>query len=360
MANTQVLTSPAEPTAQGIIKTWARKPDPSLIKTIDFSDFLSGDEKRVKFCLSELHEACVEHGFFQIINHPVSLETQKAILKASADFFTLPREEKAKLDQRQNDHNRGYQTLLSQKYKEEDTAPDLKEGYYVGPELSWDHPQVVAGKFAHGPNYWPESLGQDFQDVCMDYLEQLNFLSVEVLRAVSMSVDGNVEETNEFIKHFTEGPITYFKMNHYPKPPRMDDIGQKGHGEHKDFGFVTLLLQDGNPGLEVWDAPSESWIDVPPTEGAFVVNLGNLLERWTNSKYLSNVHRVLNFSGTDRHSIAHLYHGNPDYMIEAKKSCYDPAVGPEFGPIRIEDFVRGKYDEVYARAGVIPTEHKAH
>jgi isopenicillin N synthase-like dioxygenase len=304
-------------------KVSAKIPDPGTIATIDFSDFLCGDETRKEKCLSNIREACITHGFFQIINHTVPLDLQKKIIQASRDFFNLPMEEKMKLDQSQNDHNRGYQKLLSQKYKKEDTAPDLKEGYDVGPDLPWDHPSVIAKQFAHGPNLWPETLGQDFQDVCMEYLDKVNFLAVEVLRAVALALDGD----DSFIEEFTTNPICYYKFNHYPKP-ETTDIGQKGisiqnawqqrnssgkltqagHGEHKDFGFATLLLQDENPGLEVWEESQQEWIQVPVTEGAFVVNFGNLLQRWSNDIYLSNIHRVVNHSGNDRHSIAHLYH----------------------------------------------------
>ena len=219
----RAFSRPKLPTLKSKIS--AARPKPGQIPVVDFSDFLSGDETRVNKCLDVIRDACMEHGFFQITNHGIARETQLELVKAGRDFFALSSEEKMKLDQSQNNHNRGYQTLLAQKYEATDTAPDLKEGFYVGPELPWEHPAVVAGKFAHGPNYWPEPLGKPFQETCMDYLNQITDLSKEVLRAVALSLD---EDNDEFFEEFLKDPITYFKMNHYPKPPTTNDIGQKG------------------------------------------------------------------------------------------------------------------------------------
>lgn len=118
---------------------------------IDFSDFLSGDETRMKHCAEQIGQACRTQGFFQIVNHPIPLSLQKEMFKIAKEFFELPLEEKMKLDKSKNEYNRGYEVMYGQMI-EEKTKPDLKEGYYVSRDLPMDHPQVIAKKFAHGPN----------------------------------------------------------------------------------------------------------------------------------------------------------------------------------------------------------------
>lgn len=169
---------------------------------------------------------------------------------------------------------------------EADTKPDLKEGYYVSRDLPLDYPQVVAKKFAHGPNIWPTTLGAHFRETCMDYLERVTNLTEQVMQAIAVSLGYDVNYFDEFCHE----PMAFYKLLHYP--PQREDAHklQRGIGAHRDFGVITLLLQGDIPGLEVWDAEAEDWYPAPPVEGAYVVNLGNLFEQWSNDKYISNVH----------------------------------------------------------------------
>ncbi|KAL1967382.1 hypothetical protein VTN77DRAFT_3167 [Rasamsonia byssochlamydoides] len=320
---------------------------------IDFGDFLSGKPELVAKCLAKVRQACITQGFFQIINHPISLDLQKEILQAARKFFNLPLSEKMKTDKSQNNYNRGYEVIGSQKF-EVNAKPDLKEGYYISRDLPLSHPQVLASKFAHGPNLWPEPLGQPFKQTCMNYLNLLLDLTKEVLRAVILSLDNDTTDLDEFC---TE-PMCFFKMNHYPKPPNPSDDTQKSHGAHRDFGVITLLLQDDVPGLEVWDEPTQQWVLVPPVEGAYVVNIGNLFQQWTNDRYLSNLHRVTK-PPQERYSIAFLFHGNPDFLIKCRDSCRSSPEDEKYEPVTVEDYVRSKYKEVYARGGVYRIEDKA-
>lgn len=186
---------------------------------------------------------------------------------------------------------------------EKDTKPDLKEGYYVAKDLPWDHPQVVSKKFAHGPNLWPESLGPDFRDTCIDYFDRITALTEQVLRVIGVALGYDTH----FFDEFCHEPMAFYKLLHYPPQPQNAHQLQRGIEAHRDFGVITLLLQGDVSGLEVWDSEIKGWYPVPPVEGAYVVNLGNLFEQWTNDQYVSNVHRVINHSGTDRYSIPFNY-----------------------------------------------------
>lgn len=123
-----------------------------------------------------------------------------------------------------------------------------------------------------------------------------------------------------------------------------------GIGAHTDFGGVTLLLQDDVGGLQVFDAPSMSWINVKPTPGAFVVNLGNVMMRWSNDTYVSNLHRVINQSGRERYSIPFFYSGNPDFVIDCLPGCEDARGESKYAPIKVEDWIFGRHTNTFREA----------
>ncbi|KAI9837665.1 MAG: hypothetical protein M1837_002925 [Sclerophora amabilis] len=337
---------------------------------IDFADFLSGQPDRVQKCAQQVRHACMTQGFFQIVNHQLPAELQKEMFRLSKEFFALPSEEKMKLDKSQNDYNRGYEVMYGQmiegvsrpiiievhsNHASASTKPDLKEGYYVSRDLPLDHPQVVSKKFACGPNIWPESLGPHFRVTMMDYLERIIKLTEQVMQVIAVSLGYEQNYFDEFCKD----PMAFYKLLHYP--PQAEDAHhlQRGIGAHRDFGVITLLLQGDVSGLEVWDDEAKDWYSAPPVEGAYVVNLGNLFEQWSNNKYISNVHRVINKAGVDRYSIPFNYNGNPDFIIRCIEACRDKEAGELYAPISVEDYVRQKYKDVYGRVGIYSVSEKA-
>jgi isopenicillin N synthase-like dioxygenase len=120
-----------------------------------------------------------------------------------------------------------------------------------------------------------------------------------------------------------------------------------GIGAHTDFGAVTLLLQDAVGGLQVFDAPTETWIDVVPVQGALVVNLGNLMMRWLNDRYMSNLHRVINTSGRERYSVPFFFSGNPDFLVKCLPTCVDEKGEAKYGPVSVGQWMQGRYADTY-------------
>ncbi|KAF5523053.1 2-oxoglutarate-Fe(II) type oxidoreductase hxnY [Colletotrichum aenigma] len=322
---------------------------PLEIPIIDFSAFYSEDPAEKQKVVDQVRDSCLYNGFFQIIGHSVPLQQQKAVMENAKKLFSLPLEEKQKVAKENNSWNRGYEMLRSQ-ILEEGTQPELKEGFYIGAEIPKDHPYFVNKKLNSGPNQWPEGLGSEletFRSASMEYYSSALSLASDLMRVLALSLD--LEES--YFSKFMDGAVATMRMLHYPSQPvDADEKLTRGIGAHTDFGAITMLLQDKVDGLQVWDQKNETWIDVPPTEGAFVVNLGNLMARWTNEKYKSNIHRVINKSGQERYSIPVFVSGNPDYLVECIPTCKSATQPAKFGPVTVEQAVSAAYAESYGRA----------
>ena len=133
------------------------------------------------------------------------------------------------------------------------------------------------------------------------------------------------------------------RMLHYPALPADAPAGQMGAGEHTDYGNITLLATDEVGGLEVKTRSGE-WIVAPVMPGAFVVNIGDCLMRWTNDIYVSTPHRVVNRSGRERYSIAFFLDPNPDARVAAIPSCVPAGESPKYPPISAADYLKFRLD----------------
>ncbi|KAL8963568.1 MAG: hypothetical protein Q9193_000191 [Seirophora villosa] len=298
-------------------------PSNKAAPVIDFSNFLSGESDKVQQCAEEIRSACQREGFFQIVNHPITLELQKRTFAQQKKFFSLPIEQKLQLDKAQNDYNRGYERVGGQQF--EVGTVESKEGFYVARDLPLNDPAVLNKKFGHGPNLWPESLGPEFRETCMEYLNQVINLAEKVMQALAIAL----EIPQHYVDEFCANPMAFYKMLHYP-PSSPDAPSNQREGDV--------------PGLEVWDDDAQDWYSVPPVEGAYVVNMGNLFARWTNDEYGSSVH------------------GNPDFEIKCIDSCRRAGKEEKYAPIAVEDAIREKYKQVYNAAGIynVAESAKAH
>ncbi|KAF2636573.1 Clavaminate synthase-like protein [Massarina eburnea CBS 473.64] len=318
---------------------------------LDFSAFYSGDAHAKQKLVDDVRNCCLHNGFFQITGHPVPSELQRRIMHWNKKFFNLSLEEKMKMDKgTSNSWNRGYELLKSQ-ILEEGTLPELKEGYYIGDEIPKTHPYFINKKLNSGPNMWPSASVlpgvEDFKATAMAYYHQVVALAKDILKVLALTLD--LEES--WFDEFTTGAIATMRLLHYPtQPADSPEKLTRGIGAHTDFGTITLLLQDTVPGLQVYDYATKEWLDVAPTEGAFVVNLGNLMMRWSNDKYVSNLHRVINVSGRERYSIPVFFSGNPDFVVECLPNCRKEGEVPKYGPITAEQAVLGGYADSYGRA----------
>jgi isopenicillin N synthase-like dioxygenase len=288
---------------------------------------------------AQLGAACRANGFFYIRNHGVDEKLVAAVFDETRKLFALPAEAKAAVDKARSRANRGYEPLGGQTLQY-GALPDLKEGYYIGPELAADDPK--AQKFNHGPNQWPDAL-PGFRPTMEAYFAACQALGDRLIRGLALSLD----LPEDYFAGFCRDPMTTLRLLHYPPQPPNADAGQQGAGAHTDFGGVTLLRQDEVGGLQVWDQASDGWIHAVPEPGTFVVNLGDMIARWTNDRYRSTLHRVVNVSGRERYSIPYFYTGNYDHEVACIPTCLAPGETPKYPPITVEEHLRAMYKRTY-------------
>ncbi|KAK4540026.1 hypothetical protein LTR36_009842 [Oleoguttula mirabilis] len=277
---------------------------------LDFSAFYGNDEVAKAKLVDDVRKCCLRNGFFQIVGHRVPAQLQDDVLASLKHFFSLPKSVKEEVHKDNTTWNRGYESFGSQ-ILEAGTLPDSKEGFYIGEEIAKDHPYFVHKKLNSGPNQWPEgSEGMTFKETSMAYYSEMHALARDVLATLARSLDLGEDYFNDF----TSGAVATLRYLHYPpQPSDSDEKLARGIGAHTDFGSVTLLMQDEVEGLQVWEKTTGAWLDVEPVKGAYVVNLGNMFMRWSNDRYVSNLHRVINKSGKERYSVPFFYSGNPDF-----------------------------------------------
>src|SRR3954470_16484833 len=223
-------------------------------------------------------------GVFFVEGHGVPTELQARLDGLAREFFALPEEEKAAIDMRRGGPAwRGWFPVGGELPS---GGPDQKEGLYLGQELP---PSTTP---LHGPNLFP-ARPAGLRDAVLEYIDVVTAVGQQLLRGIALGL--GLDEL-WFDDHLTSSPLVLFRIFHYPALAADDD--RWSVGEHTDYGLITILAQDASGGLAVHDA--DGWIDVPPLPGAFVVNLGDMLERMTGGRYKSTPHRVQNTSGVDR------------------------------------------------------------
>lgn len=288
-----------------------------------------------------LRSTCADKGFFYIRNHGVDPALQARVFQASEAFFNLPMEQKRRVDMKLSPANRGYDPLRGQTL-EAGAPPDLKESYYVGEERGADDPKVIAGKFNHGANQWPDGV-PDFRPAIEEYYRVMTELSALLMRGLALSL--GLEE--DYFEDFCVEPQAIVRLLHYPPQPANAAPNEKGCGAHTDFGGITLLLQDENEGLQVWNEHRHTWIHADPIPGTYVVNLGDMIARWTNDRYRSTLHRVVNLSGRERYSIPFFYSGNPDHEVRCLPGCLADGEQPKYPPVTVEQHIIEMYRRTY-------------
>jgi len=283
----------------------------------------------------QLDLACRQTGFFYVANHGVSENALNAVFGATRRYFAMP------LDVRQGHlmhpyFRRGYmpQGVTQQPGYE----ADLKESYEVGLDLALDDPDVVARRPLHAPNQWPAELPW-LREAAETYFNQTKALGERLLRLIARALDLD----DGFFLRYNRKPMVQMRMFHYP--PQKTSDAALGAAPHTDFGMITLLAQDPIGGLELKKRDGE-WIAAPYIDGTLVVNIGDLFQRWTNDRYVSNFHRVTNRTGRERYSIPMFYNLDYDAPVTCLPTCSSDENPPRYEPIKFGDYIVGRFKAV--------------
>lgn len=299
------------------------------IPVLDWQRYASGQD-RAGF-VSDLGRACRDTGFFLLTGHGVPEAMITEVFEQAQHFFARPDAEKALLDIRQSPHNRGWAAMGSEALDETSGQMDRKEAYNVGLDLAPEDPRVLAGEPFRGVNVWPEQPG--FRTAMLAYYDAVLNLGV----ALHAAFEADLGLTPGFFPpHFSE-PMATLRVLSYPAST--EGIGA---GAHTDYGSITLLMCDGVPGLQVKPRGGD-WMDVPHVPGAFVVNIGDCLARWSNDIYVSTPHRVLP-PPRPRRSIAFFLDPNPDSVIAALPGTGDA----KYPAVTGADYLRSRLDATYS------------
>jgi isopenicillin N synthase-like dioxygenase len=272
------------------------------------------------------------------------------VFKASADFHALPRSEKMRIALDAN--HRGFIPINTSTDRNSKlakvTKPNQSESFMMMREAGPDDREVRAGAYLAGPNQWPEGLA-GFRAAVTAYNDALCGLATRLVRLIGRALGA---DPDGFAAAF-EPPTTWLRLLHYPPQPPAAPGDLYGSAPHTDFGFITILAQDEVGGLQV-KTPGGRWIDAPPIPGSFVMNVGDMLHRWSNGRLLSTPHRVINRSGRERYSCPFFFDPNVTTEIAPLPSCCGPEAPPGFPPLVFGDFLRAELEagyQTHAKAG---------
>jgi isopenicillin N synthase-like dioxygenase len=288
-----------------------------MIPVIDYGPAFAGEAGELGRVAAEIRHACENVGFFYAKNHGVPQALIDRAFAASRAFHALPLEQKLAL--RLNENNIGYLPLnasvqgASTVHKA--TRPNQNESFFVSHDRGPDHPDVVAGMPLRGRNQWPAGM-DDMRADMMAYFHALGAMCDRMLPAFAVALG---LDPDYFAPCFANEAHAVVRFLHYPPQDTVED-NTFGQAPHTDNSFMTALARTDVPGLAV-RLPSGEWFVPPHIPGTFLINLGNIMRRWSNDRFLSTPHGVLNDSGTDRYSIAYFHSPNPDTVIEPLASC---------------------------------------
>ena len=292
--------------------------------------------------------ACEDVGFLVITGHGVPEEVVGRVDAAARRLFALPLAEKMAWA-RASDNLRGYVPLKSSALAlahDEVTPPDLAELYTVG---RFDDPAAAVraghregqdpGRSAFfAPNVWPDpERVPDFREALIACYAVLEDLAARLIRLMALALDLDERWFDDKVAEH----ITGLAVLHYPALEAPPLPGQYRRGPHTDWGSLTILYHDGQPGLQIL-SPDGDWEDVPVVAGSFVVNLGDLMAAWTNDRWVSTQHRVIVPEGVtgERISVAFFHQPAYDALIECIPTCTSPDDPPRHEPVTSGEWIR--------------------
>ncbi|MBO9098802.1 MULTISPECIES: isopenicillin N synthase family dioxygenase [unclassified Rhizobium] len=313
----------------------------------------ASDKRRLGNVVDDI---CRSTGFLAIANHGISDGIIQDIWATTKAFFDLPAAEKQQASAPYPGYPYGYLgpgTEALAKSRNVETPPDLKESFNGGPlAVPPGMTDTEALSFCYAATIWP-SAPKGFTEAWKNYYSAMEDLAARIMRvfATALQLD------EHFFDAHIDAPISALRALNYPEQAVSPEPGQLRAGAHTDYGSLTILLpQPGSKGLEII-APDGSWTPVPPVPGAFVINIGDLMALWTNDRWVSTMHRVVNPSAEEgglqrRQSLAFFHQPNWFSEISCLPSCVAPGDSPKYAPVLSGPYLMGKFKStVTGKAG---------
>ncbi|MEO1679488.1 MAG: 2-oxoglutarate and iron-dependent oxygenase domain-containing protein [Pseudomonadota bacterium] len=286
-----------------------------------------------------LREACIGVGFFYVTGHGVNPAVRAKAFEMAEAFFDLPQAEKDKVSNKHSPIFRGYTGLM-----EENTDPanrgDLHEAFDLSLDLGPDDPDAQRGIYGWGPNLWP-ARPDGFRHAMMAYHAEMLALSARLYRAFALAL----HLPEDFFTSMLTKPVGELRLLHYPNQPAPEpDV--IGIGAHTDYDTFTILATDDVSALQVQNADG-AWVAAPPRPDTFIVNVGDLLQRWTNDIFRSTLHRAVNVSGRRRFSMPFFSSVNPLQIVEVLPSCVSAERPARYEPVAVGAYIEARMAAAY-------------
>lgn len=309
--------------------------DDSGIPVIDMS---ASDETIAE----ELLRAFQTIGFATLVHHGVESSTMEHAFEQSHEFFHLSTPQKLQYKFQGYKSNRGYIGIGCETH--ENPKPDYKETFDIGNEADGEY-----------ENKWP--LSDKFKSTMLTYFDSFDALHLRIMKLLAVGM--KLEDVDYFVSKCNERHEN-MRLLHYPSIPRPPQ--QDGNKEdpivrgavHTDFGTITLLCQDGVGGLRAQKLDG-NWVNVPPVNNSVVVNVGDMLQRWSNDTLRATPHQVVELPSNDgdvipeRYSIAFFCNANKEVMLDCLQQCNTEASPPKYSPIKAHDYLTRRLSETISK-----------
>ena len=282
----------------------------------------SGNPTDVKRVANAIGMACETFGFFRICDHGISLDLVNSVYAEAEKFFAQPDDEKMRYYIGDSPNHRGY-VPFTEKGDYPDEMNRSYEAFDLGLDLPADDPDFLAGNRVLGPNVWPELVG--FRETVGRYYDEVSHLGRLICNALELYLD----LPKGAMTGCMSKPISQLRLLHYVRGASVVDTKSVNMGAHTDYECLTLL-HTRNKGLQVM-TQNDVWIDVPVDPTALVVNIGDMMEAWTNGRLRSTPHRVLNLR-PERFSLPYFVAANHDTMIRPFPQMVPKGTEPRYAP----------------------------
>lgn len=244
-------------------------------------------------CIREIEKACIETGFFMIKNHAISKETRYYLQQAARNFFSRTDTFKKQYKIGKNGNHSGYVPFTEKGLYKDETAQRSYEAFDLSQDLPVNDPDHLTGNIFYGPNQWPEV--NHFKKAVNQYylqVQSLSHLLVKAFEKILAMPEG-------YILDKMNKPTSQLRLIHYVENKQTLDALNNDMGAHTDYELFTILYST-EEGLQTQNTCGE-WVNVPVVDDTLIINIGDMLEVWSNGKFKSNLHRV-NCNGKERYS----------------------------------------------------------